>query len=127
MYIEQDLVSAENEKRQKIKKDAILRAIEEEHQSRMDSLMITMRGEEKTRMIKRLQPGGTISRKTKPQKERIKKEYKKSDLILEESMRKYQNMEVDVYGNAVPKKKVIRPGFRTVKNKNHDQLFNDYS
>lgn len=42
-------------------------------------------------------------------------------------MRKYQNMEVDVYGNAVPKKKVIRPGFRTVKNKNHDQLFNDYS
>lgn len=112
----------EVEKRDNTKRDAILRAIEDEHQARMDSLKITERENEKQRMME-LNNQKELSMRL--HRERIKREYPKANLILDNKLRKYENLEIDKYGNAVQKPAFTAPGFYTAKNQ--QTAYNYYS
>lgn len=122
-YIKKDEDQMEQEVRDLSKRDAILRAIEEEHQARMDSLKITMRQDERQRMIKELNSDKNLSLRL--HRDRIKREYPKANLILENRLKKYEDLEIDIYGNAVKKPVFSSPGFTSVKNQ--QEAYNMYS
>lgn len=99
-----------------------MKAIEDEHQSRMDSLMISMKEEHKQKMLRNYLKNDY--KKYKINKDRVRNEYPKALLVIDDPLKKYENIEIDKYGNAVPKPKFMMPGFNSVKNA--EKAYQDY-